>query len=206
MHAHIRRRKKKQSHRMHSHRAAVEGQLEKSRRWIRRGADLRHGQIIQAKVVRPGQDVRIGRYPADELAHDDAEREDVRALIVPLALQALGGHPVGAADRAEPITCTRVRDLGRQAEVTDHGGELAVAAGVFLPDQDVLGREVAMEDATAVQVAHAAGRVAGELHARQVGQGRVTGLYQLLEAAAVDVLGEGVKLALVHADTHEPAG
>ena len=42
-----------------------------------------------------GQDIRIGVTACDELAEDDAQAEDVRLLVVVLAPQALGGHPVG---------------------------------------------------------------------------------------------------------------
>ena len=61
-----------------------------------------------------------------------------------------------------------------------------------------------MEEAFAVQIGHAAGCVTSELHPRLVGQRCVTRLYQLLQAAAVYVLCEGVQLALVHAYAYEP--
>lgn len=69
-------------------------------------------------------------------------------MVVPLALEALGRHPVRAADSAEPIACAGIGYLRGQSEIAHHRGHL-VAALVLL-DQHVLRREIAVEEAAAV--------------------------------------------------------
>ena len=53
---------------------------------------------IEAEVTRPRQVVRIGLHAANDLAANDAEREDVDALVVDLVLEHLGRHREGVAD------------------------------------------------------------------------------------------------------------
>lgn len=113
----------------------MEGQLQK-RRWRVSGcANVSHGEVVQAKVVGARQNVGIGGDAPYELANDDAEGEDVGPVIVPLALEALGRHPVRAANRAQSVARIRVGYLRREAKVADDCGEL----GVALLDEHVFG-------------------------------------------------------------------
>lgn len=66
-----------------------------------------------------------------------------------------------------------------------------------------LAGEVPMEDAFGMKVLHAEGHVLGQRDAHNMRQVHAPVLDQLLQRAAVDVLGERVQLALVHADAHE---
>ncbi len=55
------------------------------------------------------------------------EGEYVRPLVVELALEALGRHPVGRADLGEAaVEVGRAGDLRGEAEVRDDGGEVAL--------------------------------------------------------------------------------
>lgn len=81
--------------------AAGEGELEELGWAVR--TELAKGDVVEAKVFRARQDVRIGLDARDHLAQDDAVREDVRTLVVPLAAQALGRHPIGRAHRRQSV-------------------------------------------------------------------------------------------------------
>ena len=63
--------------------ATGEGQLEEFGRAV--GAEVTEGDVVEAEVLGAGQDVRIGFDAGDQLAQNDPVREDVRALVVPLA-------------------------------------------------------------------------------------------------------------------------
>lgn len=47
-------------------------------------------------------------HPSDYLAQNDAEREDIAALIVPLALQTLGTHPIWRANRVQSCFAAKI--------------------------------------------------------------------------------------------------
>ena len=85
------------------HRDAGECQLEEIWRTCRRN-ELAEGQVVDPEVLGPGQEIWIGLDATDYLAEDDPEREDVRGLVVELAPQALGRHPVGRTHlQGDPI-------------------------------------------------------------------------------------------------------
>jgi hypothetical protein len=63
--------------------ATGEGKLEEFRRAIR--AQFTKGDVVQAKVLGAGQDIWISFDACDQFAQNDAVREHVRSLVVPLA-------------------------------------------------------------------------------------------------------------------------
>ena len=96
-----------------------------------------------------------GGRPGEELVHDDPPGVDVAAGVAPLALDLLGAHVVGGADALGEVLPGQ--PLGpleqRRAEV----GHLQLVVG---GDQDVLGLEVAVGDAVAVEVGDDRGQLA----------------------------------------------
>lgn len=106
-------------------RAALEREVEEVGHDVRL-AELREGHVVEAEVVGARQLVRVGLDARDQLAQHDAVAEDVAALVVVVALQALRRHPVRGAHRREFRAGFRVRDAGRQAEVADDGLKLVV--------------------------------------------------------------------------------
>lgn len=77
------------------------GELEEVGRTI--GAQLAERHVVEAEVLGARQHVGVGLDPRDQLAQHDAEAEHVAALVVPLAAQALGRHPVRAAHRRQAV-------------------------------------------------------------------------------------------------------
>ena len=144
--------------------------------------------------------------------HDDAEREDVRAR-VDAALHLLGRHVrrrshdhSGRGDERR-----RLRPVGRiqprQTEVQDLHAD-AVAAG---SQHDVLGLEIAMDDAALMRVRECVGELARQ--SQHVSGGRPRAVRdRLAQRAAVDEFGGEVEFAVdffegVHdtdARMHEP--
>lgn len=96
-----RKTKSLQCHTKAAYMATGEGKFEEFRWAVR--AELAEGNVVQAKVLRPWEDVRIGLDPPDHLAEDDAEAEDVAPLVVPLSAEAFRAHPVGRAHGWQPV-------------------------------------------------------------------------------------------------------
>lgn len=117
-----------------------EGQTEEIRYNIL-SAQFGKDGIVDAEIVGTRQTIGIGLDPGYQLAQDDAIAEDVAALVVVVALETFGTHPVGTADRAQFRLGRRIGDGGAEAEVADDGGESYVGAALQLSRfayQDVL--------------------------------------------------------------------
>lgn len=89
-------------------------------------AHLAERYVIQTKVVRPRELIWVRLDPSNHLAQDDTAAEDVAALVVVFALEALRGHPVGGASRVKFCSSAGIRDLGGEAKVSDDCLHVAV--------------------------------------------------------------------------------
>jgi hypothetical protein len=65
------------------------------------GTEINKCEVIKAEGVGAWQDVGIGVNSRNQLAQDDAEREDVAGLVVPKAVETLRTHPVRRSDGVE---------------------------------------------------------------------------------------------------------
>ena len=77
---------------MGSHAATEDGKLKKCRRTI--WHHVGEGDVVEAEILRAREDIWIRLDASGDLAQNNTKGEDICSLVVPLASQALGGHPV----------------------------------------------------------------------------------------------------------------
>ena len=118
--------------------------------------------------------------PAEQLVQDDAEREDIGAPVERLAAELLGRHVRDLA--LERSGAGRARAVGRfgDAEVDHLRGAVAV-------DEDVVGRDVAVDQAERLSVA-----VAQIVRVLQTGRGLRDDLQDLREREQLVQLGRAL--------------
>jgi hypothetical protein len=183
----------------------AEGQLQQldgRGRGVARGRDL-GPHVLEHRGHRAlGRERRLA---LEHLVEDAAERVDVGAVVEVGAVALLGAHVLrGAEHLAGPGQLHGVEAAG-DAEVEDFndGGD---ADGL---DEDVVGLEVAVEDAVLVRLAEALGDLPRELQALELGDAAL--LEPLGQALAGQQLHDHVRAAvvglavLVHADRRRVA-
>ena len=140
---------------------------------------------------------RVGRKrraAGDHFVEDRAGREHVGAMVCPLSPQLLGRH---VADRAQhgtrhrvpgarlaSIGCTKRRGHGRQTEIQDLQASVS-------RDEDVVGLEIAVDDALVVRRRQPARELQGVVGQHTAAD--ASGRQHASECASIEQLGDGVE-------------